>query len=65
MQAECAKYGPVANLTIPRPAAPGLPADPRVGQILVTFGDTEASQKCATAMGKRTFDGRRVVATFT
>jgi splicing factor U2AF subunit len=58
---ECGRFGAVLNVAIPR-GQPG--AVPGVGFVFVEFQDPHAAQQSAMALGARTFDGKRVEATF-
>jgi splicing factor U2AF subunit len=55
---ECSKFGEVIEVVIPRGSETG------VGLILVEFRDAREAHKAATALAGRTFDGRRVEASF-
>ena len=60
MREECGKFGAVANVVIPR----GAMGQPGVGSVFVEFQDENAAHASATALGARTFDGKRVEAQF-
>jgi splicing factor U2AF subunit len=55
---ECGKFGQVLNVQIPREGAPGT------GFVFVGFADTAQAAAAAAALSGRTFDGRRVEATY-
>lgn len=60
---ECANYGQVREVIIPRPKPDGtLPTG--CGKVFVHFGDLETCKKAKDALQGRTFDGRTVLATF-
>jgi len=55
---ECAKFGQVVSIAVPRNGEPGT------GFLFVEFADTTCTEKASAALHGRTFDGRRVVVTF-
>ena len=72
---ECSKYGSVVEVLIPRsghpvPVAAGQTGDPVmppeavIGKIFVLFADLEGPTKAIRALNGRTFNGRKVEATF-
>ncbi|CAI5944522.1 unnamed protein product, partial [Closterium sp. NIES-65] len=63
MREECAKYGSLVNVVIPRPPAPGATA-PGVGKVFVEYGDTAGALKAKAALHGRKFGGNAVVAIF-
>lgn len=58
---ECAKFGPVKSVTIPRPQD-GIPAN--VGKVFVEFESVEASTKAHATLGGRLFAGKSVIAVY-
>jgi len=63
MYEECGKYGPVANLVIPRPLPDGQ-RPPGVGKVYVEYANLEGSMKARNALNGRKFGGKAVKATF-
>ncbi|CAI5519881.1 unnamed protein product [Closterium sp. Naga37s-1] len=63
MREECAKYGSLVNVVIPRPPAAGTAA-PGVGMVFVEYGDTAGALKAKAALHGRKFGGNAVVAIF-
>ncbi|CAI5507423.1 unnamed protein product, partial [Closterium sp. Naga37s-1] len=63
MREECAKYGSLVNVVIPRPPAAGAAA-PGVGMVFVEYGDTAGALKAKAALHGRKFGGNAVVAIF-
>lgn len=59
MQEECAKYGPINQIIIPRPGAPT-----GVGKVILNFGDVTSAMAAQRVMNGRKFAGRTVIATF-
>mmetsp|Transcript_42078 Transcript_42078/g.82787 ORF Transcript_42078/g.82787 Transcript_42078/m.82787 type:complete len:551 (-) Transcript_42078:50-1702(-) len=55
---ECAKFGQVAAVVIPRPGQPGT------GFVFVSFAQPQEAQAASAALAGRTFDGKRVEATY-
>ena len=58
---ECRKYGPIAEIKIPRPA--GLRTNAGVGKIYIKYEATDSAQKAIKALAGRRFDERTVVVT--
>lgn len=63
MREECAKYGTVLQVHIPRPGPPGEPPVPGLGKVLIEFAEASAAIAARNAMHGRRFSGRTVVAT--
>ncbi|DBA82258.1 hypothetical protein WJX79_009108 [Trebouxia sp. C0005] len=59
MQEECAKYGTIHQIIIPRPGAPS-----GVGKVILNFGDVTSAMAAQRVMNGRKFAGRTVIATF-
>jgi splicing factor U2AF subunit len=59
MQEECAKYGLVNQIIIPRPGEPS-----GVGKVIINFADGTAAAAAQKIMNGRKFAGRTVIATF-
>lgn len=59
---ECAKYGHVLELKVPRPS--GGRHGPGVGKIFVKYDSPESAQKALRALAGRKFADRTVVVTF-
>lgn len=59
MQEECAKYGQVNQIIIPRPGAAS-----GVGKVILNFGDVTSAMAAQRVMNGRKFAGRTVFATF-
>jgi splicing factor U2AF 65 kDa subunit len=59
---ECANFGKVTNLTIPRPIEGS--EIPGVGKILVEYADTESAQKAQESLAGRVFGGRAVITSY-
>jgi len=55
---ECAKFGEVLSIAVPRNGEPGT------GLVFVEFSDTSGGEKAIAALHGRTFGGRRVEASF-
>ena len=55
---ECGKFGSVQNVIIPRNGQPGT------GFVFVSFAEEHEAAAAATALAGRTFDGKRVEASF-
>ncbi|EFX03052.1 splicing factor u2af large subunit [Grosmannia clavigera kw1407] len=60
---ECAKFGPVMGLKVPRPASGGRHS-PGVGKIFVKFDSRDSATKALKALAGRKFSDRTVVATY-
>jgi splicing factor U2AF subunit len=63
MKEECAKYGSLIKVVIPRPDPSGAPRQ-GVGKVFVEYADTMSSAKAKQALHGRKFGGNAVVATF-
>lgn len=63
MREECAKYGSLVNLVIPRPTHAGDTA-PGVGKVFVEYADAGGSHKAKAALNGRKFGGNTVTAVF-
>ncbi|KAL5872648.1 hypothetical protein ACKVWC_008271 [Pyricularia oryzae] len=63
VQEECAKYGTVIELKVPRPSS-GAKQAAGVGKIYVKFDSIESSTKALKALGGRKFADRTVVTTY-
>jgi splicing factor U2AF subunit len=61
VEEECAKYGPIIETKIPRPA--GARSSLGVGKIYIKYHDTESAQRAIKALAGRQFSRRTVVAT--
>lgn len=61
VEEECAKYGPVIELKIPRPT--GARSNLGVGKIYIKYQDPESAQKAIKALAGRQFSRRTVVVT--
>lgn len=61
VEEECAKYGPIIETKIPRPA--GARSSLGVGKIYIKYQDTESAQRAIKALAGRQFSRRTVVAT--
>lgn len=61
IEEECAKYGPIIETKIPRPA--GARINLGVGKIYIKYEDTASAQKAIKALAGRQFSRRTVVAT--
>lgn len=61
VEEECAKYGKIIEVKIPRPA--GARSSLGVGKIYIKYQDIEAAQKAIKALAGRQFSRRTVVAT--
>jgi len=59
---ECAKYGKILELKIPRPA--GARTTPGVGKIFIKYDKVESAQKALNALAGRKFADRTVVAAY-
>jgi hypothetical protein len=55
---ECGKFGEVLDIVIPRPGEDG------VGLIFVEFREAKEATAASVTLSGRTFDGRRVEASF-
>lgn len=53
------QYGPVRQITIPRPGAPS-----GVGKVILNFEDVQSAMAAQRVMNGRKFAGRTVIATF-
>jgi splicing factor U2AF subunit len=62
VRGECAKYGKILELKIPRPA--GARTTPGVGKIFIKFDKVESAQKALHALAGRKFADRTVVAAY-
>lgn len=60
---ECAKYGDILEMKIPRPSG-GSRQSAGVGKIFIKYADTESAQKALRALAGRKFADRTVVVTF-
>ncbi|KAJ3016402.1 hypothetical protein HKX48_004043 [Thoreauomyces humboldtii] len=60
---ECAKFGTVVDITIPRPIS-GRTDVPGVGKIFVKFENLEQSEAALKALGGRKFDERTVISAY-
>lgn len=63
VQEECAKFGTVVALKVPRPAG-GSRQSPGVGRIFVKFSNAEDATKALRALAGRKFADRTVVTTY-
>lgn len=63
MQDECAKFGKVVGLKVPRPAG-GSRQSPGVGRIFVKFSTPDEAAKALRALAGRKFADRTVVTTY-
>lgn len=63
MRDECAKFGAVVAVAIPRPGPPDAPPPPGLGKVIIEFGDGNAAMTARHALHGRKFGGRTVVAT--
>lgn len=63
MKEECAKFGEVVALKVPRPSG-GSRQSAGVGKIFVKFDTTESAKKALQALAGRKFADRTVVTTF-
>ena len=61
VEEECAKYGKILSIKVPRPS--GARSNPGVGKIYVKYEDSASTQKAIKALAGRAFSGRTVVAT--
>lgn len=61
VEEECAKYGPIVEVKIPRPA--GARTNPGVGKIYIKYENAESAQKAISALAGRQFSRRTVVVT--
>ena len=59
-----AQFGQVNNVIIPRPTAPGTPAPPGLGKVIVEFADETGCTAAYRVLNGRRFGGRTVVATY-
>ena len=62
VRSECAKYGKILELKIPRPA--GARTSPGVGKIFIKYDKVESAQKALYALAGRKFADRTVVAAY-
>ena len=62
VRGECAKYGKILELKIPRPA--GARSSPGVGKIFIKYDKVESAQKALHALAGRKFADRTVVAAY-
>ncbi|KAL4452388.1 hypothetical protein ABPG75_008050 [Micractinium tetrahymenae] len=62
MKEECAKYGTVVQVNIPRPAPPGAQPPPGLGKVIIEFTDAPGAIAARNAMHGRKFGGRVVEA---
>ncbi|TKA22882.1 hypothetical protein B0A50_07821 [Salinomyces thailandicus] len=60
---ECAKYGPIMEVKMPRPSSGGRQSN-GIGKIYIKFGKPESAQKALAALAGRKFADRTVVVTF-
>jgi len=60
---ECAKYGPMAEVKMPRPTS-GSRQSNGIGKIYIKYETPEAAQKALAALAGRKFADRTVVVTF-
>jgi splicing factor U2AF subunit len=58
------QFGQVTAVVIPRPPAPGQPAPPGLGKVIVEFADVAGAVKAQSILHGRRFGGRTVVATY-
>lgn len=63
VQDECAKFGKVVELKVPRPSG-GSKQSAGVGKIYVKYDSEESATKALTALAGRKFADRTVVATY-
>ena len=63
VQEECAKFGTVVGLKVPRPAG-GSRQSPGVGRIFVKFSNAADATKALRALAGRKFADRTVVTTY-
>ncbi|SPN97026.1 related to pre-mRNA splicing factor U2AF large chain [Cephalotrichum gorgonifer] len=63
VQDECAKFGTIVELKVPRPAG-GSRQSPGVGKIFVKYSTTESATKALRALAGRKFADRTVVTTY-
>lgn len=63
MEGECAKYGKVVAMKVPRPIG-GSRQSAGVGKIYVQFDTTESAKKALQALAGRKFADRTVVTTY-
>lgn len=61
VEEECAKYGPIIEVKIPRPS--GSRSNPGVGKIYIKYEDPDSAQKALKALAGRQFSNRTVVVT--
>ncbi|KAL4450071.1 hypothetical protein ABPG77_010740 [Micractinium sp. CCAP 211/92] len=62
MKEECAKYGTVVQVHIPRPAPPDAQPPPGLGKVIIEFTDAPGAIGARNAMHGRKFGGRVVEA---
>lgn len=60
LQEECAKFGSVKSVHIPRPSTTNEEEKPGVGFVFVAFDAVDSASKAAASLRARTFDGRKV-----
>jgi len=63
VQEECAKYGTIVSMKIPRPSM-GSRQSAGVGKIFIKYEDSEAAKKALQALAGRKFADRTVVTTY-
>ncbi|KAL8050964.1 hypothetical protein ABFX02_06G114700 [Erythranthe guttata] len=63
MKIECAKFGTLVNVVIPRPLTSGE-MGPGVGKVFLEYTDTEGATKARQGLNGRKFGGNEVVAVF-
>ena len=63
MQEECAKYGNVVEVKVPRPVG-GSRQSSGVGKIFVKFDSSDSATKALQALAGRKFADRTVVTTY-
>ena len=65
MREECAKFGALVNVVIPRPAASAEAERPAgLGKVFLHYSDLAGSAKARMALHGRKFGGNPVVAVF-
>jgi splicing factor U2AF 65 kDa subunit len=60
---ECSKYGPIAEIKMPRPTS-GARQNNGIGKIYIKYSEPESAQKALAALAGRKFADRTVVVTF-
>ncbi|KAL0382308.1 UNVERIFIED_CONTAM: Cleavage and polyadenylation specificity factor subunit, partial [Sesamum calycinum] len=63
MRTECAKFGTLVNIVIPRPLPSGE-MGPGVGKVFLEYADIESATKARQGLNGRKFGGNQVVAVF-